>query len=62
MTVSVVPNICLIITAPAKKVKHILKQIYCICIAEFTSFNHGKFDTAVFYINKVMREEVELFE
>ena len=51
LTVCVVQNLCLIVTAPAKKVKGILK-----------GFNHGKSHTTVFYINKVMREEVELFE
>ena len=61
LTVSVVQNLCLIITAPAKKVKTHTKMSL-LCIAEITSFNHGKFHTTVFYvIDKVMREEVELF-
>ena len=45
-----------------KKVKHIQKLINFICIADITSFNHGKFHITIFYINKVMREEVEPFE
>ena len=32
------------------------------CIAEITSFNRCKFRKTVFCFNKVMREEVELFE
>ena len=46
----------------SKKVKHLLKLIYSICAAEITSINHSKFHITVFHINKVMREEVELFE
>ena len=33
-----------------------------LCIAEITSFSHGKFQTTVFYINTVMKEEVVIFE
>ena len=31
-------------------------------VAEILSFNRGNFHMTDFYINKVMREEVELFE
>ena len=36
--------------------------IYHECIAETWSYNHNKFHMTGFYINKILKEEVELFE